>query len=113
MSQMDEASLITWDLNMRGVAAGGDGASSAITGTATYYAGGGAGGNHGPGNNYGWARARGGLGGGGDAYPTGTQSRGGNATSYGGGGGGATYPAPDETGGTGYQGIVVVRYKAS
>jgi hypothetical protein len=37
MSQMDEASLITWDIHMRGVAAGGDGASSAITGTATYY----------------------------------------------------------------------------
>ena len=112
-SQMDEASLITWDLHMRGVAAGGDGASSAITGTANYYAGGGAGGNHGPGNNYGWASARGGLGGGGDAYPGATQSYGGDGTYYGGGGASGTYPYPNEAGGNGYQGIVVVRYKAS
>jgi hypothetical protein len=98
----------TWDPLLKGNASGGDGAASSISGTATYYAGGGGGGNHGPGNAYGWATNRGGLGGGG--YMTG--GNGNAATYYGSGGGGAHHPG-NEQGGAGYQGIVIIRYRAN
>ena len=107
--------VTTWDPVMKGSASGGSGASSDITGTATYYAGGGAGGNHGPGNAYGWGTCRGGRGGGGNGSWNYGPSY--SATYYGGGGGSGSHPAPApggiEASGAGYQGIVVVRYKAT
>ena len=92
------------------MATGGIGRRINITGSPVYYAGGGAGG-------HGWGDPSdvpgtipGSLGGGGNGsfwgWDTGT---GGDATFYGsgGGGGGAGYTA----GGSGYQGVVVVRYR--
>ena len=93
---------------LAGSASGGNGLVSSISGTATHYAGGGGGGNH---SSYGWYVNRGGQGGGG--YATGAgPSAGTNATYYGGGGGGGSHPDPSP-GGTGYQGIVIIRYKQS
>lgn len=84
---------------------GGPGISSSITGVAITYAGGGGGGGAGqdpcPGAN-------GGSGGGG---PGQSDTGGANATYYGGGGGGGIgYNYFSFTGGSGYQGIVIVRY---
>lgn len=93
-----------------GSASGGNGMANSITGTATYYAGGGGGGAH-TANNHGWGPNQGGLGGGG--YNPGSSSTPGNpATYYGGGGGAGTHPDPS-AGGSGYQGIVIIRYKQS
>jgi len=79
---------------------GGDGLSFDISGTPTFYAGGG--GACSDGNSY-WGV--GGKGGGGRGGPTTTN----NASYYGGGGGGAGSP---NTGGNGYQGVVIIAYNA-
>lgn len=97
-------------LNMAGNASGGNGMSVGITGTPTYYAGGGGGGVHSAGS-YGHGRTSGGLGGGGHSNPS-SPGNGNPATYYGGGGGAGNHPDPS-SGGSGYQGIVIVRYKAS
>jgi len=84
---------------------GGVGLSSSITGTATFYAGGGGGGGF-----YGSPAASGGTGGGG----TGGTGIGGSfngTVNTGGGGGGAG--STGGTGGTGGSGIVIVRYPDS
>ncbi len=83
-----------------GTGKGGDGLTSDISGTSTYYAGGGSGG---------YGVYPGGLGGGGQGSTGGV---GGNGTNgLGGGGGGAyhTYGAA----GTGGSGVVIVKYRAS
>lgn len=78
---------------------GGDGVASSITGTATYYAGGGGGGSNG-------GVAPGGLGGGGNGNGgSGVTGDNGTANTGGGGGGGRS-----GTGGTGGSGVVVVAY---
>ena len=90
---------------------GGDGIEVSITGTATYYAGGGSGGNYGTGN-----KTQPGLGGGGaggsdytgsytDAY-SGTDNTGGG----GGGSSNGTVGGSTTQGGAGGSGIVVLRY---
>ena len=89
--------------------AGGNGVQSSITGTSTYYAGGGGGGT----GELTTSQNNGGLGGGGIGGYSG--SPGGNggfaATFYGGGGGGggASYPG---SGGSGYQGVVIISLPA-
>lgn len=81
--------------------AGGNGTYINITGTATWYAGGGGGGTGGAGTN-----SIGGLGGGG--YGSGSSTSGQNGTNgLGGGGGGATASG---IGGRGGSGIVIIRY---
>jgi hypothetical protein len=93
-------------------ARGGDGLSSSITGTATtYYAGGGAGGSHGPSNNYARDPAGRSLGGGGGSYSGGPQSYM-DATGHGSGGGAAHHPDTYRSG-NGSSGIVIVRYRTS
>jgi len=81
---------------------GGNGLQLSISGTATYYAGGG--GGVVPGSTI-----SGGLGGGGSA-PGALNTNGGNATYYGSGGGGAFGQSSSYTGGTGFSGIVIIRY---
>lgn len=74
---------------------------------AQYYAGGGQGGNYQGFNN------GGGLGGGGNATG-GNNTNGGNASFYGGGGAGATSSTTTwYTGGAGFQGLVIIRYRIS
>jgi len=77
---------------------GGDGMAFDISGSVLYYAGGGGGSS----DNQSYA-GYGGKGGGGNGGPTGSN----NASYYGGGGGGAGSP---NTGGSGYQGVVIVAY---
>jgi len=79
---------------------GGIGRQFIITGTNTYYAGGGGGGH---GNN-----TSGGLGGGGNGFSNGNSA---NATFYGGGGGGGG--SNFGFGGSGFAGIVIIRYKTT
>ncbi|MFA5431322.1 MAG: glycine-rich domain-containing protein [Candidatus Paceibacterota bacterium] len=81
---------------------GGGGVANSITGVSTYYAGGGGGGGcAGLVDEYG----DGGIGGGGQGK---CNDCGGPATYYGGGGGGTSYGYC--TGGSGYQGIVILKY---
>jgi len=94
---------------LNGTRSGGNGLASSISGSATYYAGGGAGGMHGNGNAL--YPAQGGLGGGGSSSGPGP-ANGSGGTFYGGGGGGGTHPDPS-SGGAGYQGVVIIRYKQS
>jgi hypothetical protein len=84
---------------------GGIGRAYSISGTSQYYAGGGA-----SGQGSGAAAGTGGNGGGGNGGAA--YSNGNNATYYGGGGGGAgkNYPSPANAGGSGYQGIVIIKY---
>jgi len=86
------------------VANGGDGLANSITGTSTYYAGGGGGGNGG---------GAGGSGGGGAGSAAGSGTAG--TANTGGGGGGAAYAgsAPFYTGGAGGSGIVIISYPGS
>jgi len=81
-------------------AVGGIGLQSSITGSATYYAGGGGAGSYGGGPN------SGGAGGGGAGGPTNTAGTAGTANTGGGGGGGGN----QGQGGAGGSGIVVIRY---
>ena len=85
---------------------GGDGIQLSISGSATYYAGGGAGGLHS--TSTGWSAAEGGLGGGGDGS-TG-EAEAGTANTGGGAGAGertGTFPRDGKSGGSG---IIIVRY---
>jgi hypothetical protein len=82
---------------------GGNGLLISITGTPTYYAGGGGGSD----NIYG---GYGGLGGGGNAYNSGTGGSNGTANTGGGGGGGGHNSGTNYNGGNGGSGIVVIRY---
>ena len=84
--------------------AGGIGREIDITGTATYYAGGGGGGFGKVGST--WTNVDGGLGGGGRGSATGNGL---DATYYGGGGGGGG--SGWGSGGDGYKGLVMIRYK--
>jgi hypothetical protein len=86
---------------------GGAGLASSITGTSTYYSGGGAGSARGVNDPN---TALGGLGGGGKGWGYGNGSA---ATYYGGGGGagGSQSDTVPNSGGNGYQGIVIIRYK--
>jgi hypothetical protein len=82
--------------------AGGVGLASSITGTSTYYAGGGGGGSFGGGTG-----GAGGLGGGGSGANSGNGTAG--TANTGGGGGGAV---GSSTGGTGGSGVVIISYPA-
>ncbi len=88
---------------------GGDGLSSSITGSAVYYAGGGAGSSH---NQSTEGQPQGGQGGGGNGSKSGAVNTAGAANTGGGGGG-----AGDGDGTTGAavggSGIVIIRYKTS
>jgi hypothetical protein len=84
--------------------AGGVGLSNSITGTATFYAGGGGGSVYSPGGGSGGAGGNGGGGAGG------TGSAGGSGTTNTGGGGGAGSGSTDYAGGAGGSGIVIIRY---
>jgi len=84
---------------------GGNGISINITGTPIYYAGGGGGATGASG-----AGGLGGLGGGGEG---GTYGSGNAANYYGGGGGGAGASGSTVAGGSGYAGIVILRYDIS
>ena len=88
---------------------GGAGRSYSISGTARYYAGGGSAGGTNT-DPTGGSATLGGGGAGGNRY-----NNGGNATYYGGGGGGAgsNYASPAKAGGSGYQGIVIIKYPDS
>jgi len=87
---------------------GGTGSSSSITGTATFYAGGGGGGT--------WGGVPGGTGGSSIGGNAGTNAQAGTAgaTNTGSGGGGASissgWGSQGQLGGTGADGIVIVRY---
>ena len=91
------------------VGVGGAGRSYSISGTATYYAGGGSAGGTNT-DTTGGAATLGGGGAGGNRL-----NNGGNATYYGGGGGGAgsNFSSLARPGGSGYQGIVIIRYTDS
>jgi len=88
---------------------GGDGAQTSISATATYYAGGGAGGSNFPGT----AGNFGGLGGGGPAVPVPAPAPNPNQNGLAntGGGGGSGRDGTNNTGGSGGSGIVIIRYK--
>jgi len=88
--------------------AGGVGLSNSISGTATFYAGGGGGSFYTP-AGYG----SGGAGGNGGGGAGGTNTAGGNGTANRGGGGGAGSGSPDLVGGSGGSGIVIIRYLAA
>jgi hypothetical protein len=90
---------------------GGNGMANWISGTNTYYAGGGAGGSHGPSGNYARDRGVGGLGGGGGSGSGGPQSFLDARPGTGSGGGGAWHPDTFRSG-NGASGIVIVRYKS-
>ena len=92
-------------------AKGGDGMANWITGNNTYYAGGGAGGSHGPSGNYGRDRSVGGRGGGGGSGSPGPQAFLDARPGTGGGGGGAWHPDTYRSG-NGASGIVIIRYKS-
>jgi len=88
---------------------GGDGLQNSISGTPTFYAGGGAGGS-----SQGSAGGGGAGGGGSRGTPTGNTggNPGGNGTANtGGGGGGASAGTVSGAGGNGGSGIVIIRYK--
>jgi len=89
--------------------AGGVGLPNSITGSATFYAGGGGGsiGQDGGGPLPGGAGGNGGGGAGG----TGPGTAGGNGSANTGGGGGGDANAPTNTAGNGGSGIVIIRYK--
>jgi hypothetical protein len=97
---------------------GGAGLASQISGTLTYYAGGGGNGVHGPSTpgHYGLDGAAGGVGGGGRAgihpgSPNGAAADGqSGGTNTGGGGGGGVHGSPNRSG-SGGPGIVIVRYR--
>ena len=95
-----------WDISNRGQASGGNGTAYTISGSENHYSGGGGGGTHG---QYGYGANNGGLGGGGHCNGYGPAS-GTAATYYGGGGGAGSHPDPSP-GGSGFQGIVIVRYR--
>jgi len=80
---------------------GGNGTASNITGTSTYYSGGGGGGS-------GTSAGVGGLGGGGNGGVGGTS--GANATNETGGGGGGGSSTPTGAGGNGGSGVVIIKY---
>lgn len=82
---------------------GGDGLLNSITGTPTYYAGGGAGGA-----NAGDTAGTGGLGGGGNGSSSTTPADNGITNTGGGGGGAGTAPFLSGNGGSG---VVIIRYK--
>jgi hypothetical protein len=88
--------------------AGGVGLSNSISGTATFYAGGGGGSIY-SGAGYG----SGGAGGNGGGGAGGTGSVGGSGTANRGGGGGAGSGSTDYAGGAGGSGIVIIRYPAA
>jgi hypothetical protein len=90
---------------------GGDGMANWINGSNTYFAGGGAGGSHGPSGNYGRDRSVGGRGGGGGSYSGGPQSFMDARPGTGGGGGAAWHPDTYRSG-NGAGGIVIVRYRS-
>ena len=94
---------VTTTDNARG-ANGGIGRTSTITGTSLYYCGGGGGGANTDSNTPGGGT--GGLGGGGNGGASNNAS-GLNASYYGSGGGGGEYHG---TGGSGYQGIVILKF---
>ena len=116
--------LVTWDVAAGGGGAGEPGASITDTGvmghggdgravafysnTEYYYSGGGAGGT----SRTGYGNPTGGLGGGGSNI-VGYARNGGPAEYYGGGGGGAMATTSNAwyAGGSGYQGLVMVRYR--
>jgi hypothetical protein len=99
MSYTDPRYSLGWYAGTTRVGYGGDGLAFDISGSVQYYAGGG--GACSDGNTY-WAY--GGKGGGGRGGPgDGTSA----ATYYGGGGGGAGAP---NTGGNGYQGVIIISY---
>ena len=90
---------------------GGNGNQSSITGTSTYYAGGGAAGTGNTGSTS--SVGQGGLGGGGNGSRTNVDTVGdpGTANTGGGGGGAAAWTSPTSTiGGSGGSGIVILRY---
>jgi autotransporter-associated beta strand protein len=89
--------------NTDGQGYGGDGMQSSITGTATFYGGGGAGANN-PG-------AVGGEGGGGSSPSTSGNNGGAGSDNLGGGGGGGF--GSSNTGGRGGSGVVIVRYRSA
>lgn len=95
-----------WDVTHRGQASGGNGIANTISGAQQHYSGGGGGGTH---TNHGIGRNNGGMGGGGHCNGPGPNT-GTGGTYYGGGGGAGSHPDPS-AGGTGYQGIVIVRYQ--
>jgi hypothetical protein len=105
-------------LNSNTSGQGGAGLASQISGTLTYYAGGGGNGTHGPSTpgHYGLDGAMGGVGGGGRAgihpgSPNGAAANGvAGGTNTGGGGGGGVHGSPNVAGGGG-PGIVIVRYR--
>ena len=92
--------------NTNGNGRGGDGLQSSITGSATYYAGGGAGSI----SPIPATGVSGGLGGGGDAGPTNTTPGTAGTANTGGGGGGAGDSGPSAAGGSG---IVIIAYPTS
>ena len=85
---------------------GGAGKQYSISGSATYYAGGGGGGSHTP---HGPASS-GGQGGGGNGAINAQNGSSGSANRGGGGGGAGSQGGPGGTGGTGGSGIVIVSY---
>ena len=91
--------------------AGGIGLQNSITGTATYYAGGGAGGtNINLGTNTQANRPQGGLGGGGNGSRINAESGTNGAPNTGGGGGGSDWEATVAT--SGGSGIVIIKFKS-
>jgi hypothetical protein len=82
---------------------GGIGLASSISGTSTYYAGGGGGGATG-------TQGTGGLGGGGAGVASGTPNAG---TANRGGGGGGNFNIPPDVGGAGGSGVVIISYAGS
>ena len=87
---------------------GGNGLAYSITGTSTYYAGGGGGGKYNNGTN---AAGTGGLGGGGNGGKGAAGSNGTANTGGGGGGGGMVSGVTGHPGGSGGSGIVIIAYK--
>jgi hypothetical protein len=91
--------------NTDGQGHGGDGTSNSITGSATFYAGGGSAG----GSSCGGATIPGGEGGGGAGAGTPLPAGGAGTANTGGGGGGSC--GQNEVGGAGGSGIVIIKYK--
>lgn len=97
-------------VNVNTSARGGNGLEYSISGTATYYAGGGGGGAGGASYNANTSGAVGGLGGGGAGGATpGSNGTAGTANTGGGGGGSHSYQ-DNSSGGYGGSGIVIIRY---
>jgi len=87
---------------------GGVGLASSITGTSTYYAGGGGGGTNGAGT----AGSGGNGGGGAGSNASGGNGTAGTANTGGGGGGGGSWSSPNGRGGSGGAGVVIISYPA-